>query len=102
MNKAIRYALTSAVLHRSVCRIKISTEPHTRYIHPYGLCLNKDGDYHLVTWQGEGYSSSGKLPNFRTLPMSEVESLEITTTTFDISENFHPDNKMYHNWEFHV
>ncbi|MFN0203067.1 MAG: WYL domain-containing protein, partial [Bacteroidia bacterium] len=102
MNKAIRYALASAVLHHSVCKVKISTEPQTRNIHPYGLCVNKDGDFHLVCWQEGGHSASGELPNFRTIPMEEVESLEITTETFDVSEHFYPDHKMYHSWEFHV
>lgn len=102
MDNGIKYALQSAVLHRSICKIKISTEPDARHVHPYGLCVSKDGIYQLICWQEDGHSSSGKLPSFRTIPLEEVVSLEITTEKFTENDTFNPAHKMYNQWEFHI
>lgn len=100
LNVAIQQSLHIAVQHKAVCQINIISEGKVRKLHPYGLLLNKKGKYILVCWQEGGYSKSGKLPNFRNLPIDDVGSIEITNKAFMTSEQFRPDNKMYHNWQF--
>lgn len=100
LNKAIKNALKAAVEHQAVCQVKIKSEGKTRNVHPYGLLQNAKGKYILVCWQEAGHSQSGKLPNFRNLPIDDVASLEITDGEFATAQQFNPTHKMYKNWEF--
>ncbi|MBX7242320.1 MAG: WYL domain-containing protein [Bacteroidia bacterium] len=102
MNIAIKQALQSAVSHKAVCQVKLKKEPGSRHLHPYGLLKNPGGKHMLICWQDSGHSKSGKMPNFRTLPVDEVAALEITDQNFDFSEKFNPSHKMYKGWEFHL
>ena len=102
MNIAIKQALQSAVNHKAVCQVRLKKESNTRHLHPYGLLVNPSGKHMLICWQDGGHSQSGKLPNFRTLPIEDVSALEITDQNFASSEKFNPAHKMYKGWEFHL
>ncbi len=102
MKAVMKNVLQAAVTHQAVCSVKLRHEPSTRRLHPYGLLQNPGGKHMLICWQEEGHSASQKLPNFRTLPIDEVSSLEITTDSFEIHQKFNPTSKMYKGWEFHL
>lgn len=94
--------LKKACEERKFCRVQLTKEPSARIVQPHGICNCRRQKPVLVCVQTSGYSKSGKLPQFRNLPLDSCEEVEILDKKFRIHPNFDPLDGQYDEWLFHV
>lgn len=87
-----------AMQDRRICILK-DKEGNTRVVQPYGIFLTHQTKVMYCCYQVSGYSGSRGVPNWRNFPITEIESVEITSRTFKKRDDFNPDNKsVYPRW----
>lgn len=87
---------------RRVCRIRLTREPMTRNINPYGICCTSGNKITLVCWQSLGYTAPGRTAGFRNLQLDKIEEAEMTDMVFEKDEGFNPKDPQYKDWVFHI
>lgn len=89
-----------AVIDMKVCALK-DNKGHQRVIQPYGIFKSSHGIKLFCCYQLSGYSESGKIPNWRNIPVREVESIQIMSISFTTRNDYTPDNNIiYPHWLF--
>jgi hypothetical protein len=91
-----------ASTERRICKLFFKNEPRARVIYPYGIFRTAKGKFMIACWQEGGYSTSGKLPEFRNFPVEKCEKIELLDRKFLMAEQFDPTASIYHEWVYHI
>ena len=102
MDEEITQTLWQASEQRRVCRIRLSGEPLTRNVDPYGICRTSRDEVVLVCWQSMGFTKPGRGAGFRNLRLEDVEEVEVLDTMFSKDPAFNPKDSQYKEWVYHI
>lgn len=90
-----------AAENRLLCEVT-DAEGRVRVVAPLGEFITQHHHKCFATYQYSGYSSE-KLPNFRSLPVSDYKKIKILDIKFNIRKDFNPgNNKTYYKWIWHL
>ncbi len=90
-----------AAENRLLCEVT-DGDGRVRVVAPLGEFVTQHDLKCFATYQYSGYSSD-KLPNFRSLPVSDFKKIKVLDIKFHIHKDFNPDNsKTYHKWLWHL
>jgi hypothetical protein len=87
MTSDIESILRDAIANRAVLRVRYDRDPSDaplRIVHPHALYRSRDDNLLVSTFQVDGYSSSGDLPQWREITVAKIRSAEATGDTFSI------------------
>lgn len=65
---------------------------NSRVVQPYGIFLTHHQKPMYCCYQVGGYTGSGRIPNWRNFPVSEIKEVVITEKAFKKRSDFNPDN----------
>jgi hypothetical protein len=102
MDEEITHTLWEASDELRVCRIRLSGEPLTRNIDPYGICCTSRNEIVLVCWQSMGFTKPGRGAGFRNLRLEDIEEVEVLDNTFVRDPGFNPKDVQYKEWVYHI
>lgn len=102
MDEEITKTLWEASDQRRVCRVRMSGEPLTRNINPYGICRTSRNEIVLVCWQSMGFTKPGGGAGYRNLKLENIEEVEILETNFKRDPGFNPKDTQYKEWVYHI
>ena len=102
MDNEILALIKQATSEHKVCHAYFEKDPGARTIHPYGLFRTAQDKTMIACYQVGGYSSSGKLPEFRNFAIEKCKKIEILDKKFHVTESFNPSAPIYHWWIYHI
>lgn len=102
MDEDITQTLWSASDQRRVCRIRLTREPLTRNVSPYGICRTSRNEIVLVCWQSMGFTKPGRGAGFRNLDLESIEEVEVLEDVFEKDPGFNPKDRQYKEWVYHI
>jgi hypothetical protein len=91
-----------ACQQKKVCKIKFRDEFFVRIVHPYGICQTRQNKIVIVCWQVDGPGKGGNIPSYRNMLLENCEGVEILDETFEVQQNFNPEDSIYKDWVFHI
>ena len=94
--------LWQAAEKKRSCRIQLVSEPLTRNINPYGICLTPANHIVLVCWQFMGFTKPGGKEGYRNLQLTKIEKVELMDLHFQKRDDFNSADSQYKDWVFHI
>lgn len=102
MDEDITQTLWQASEQRKECRLRLTGEPLTRNVYPYGICRTSRDEIVLVCWQSLGFTRPGRGAGFRNLRLDDIEEVEVLENDFIKDAGFNPKDPQYKEWVYHI
>lgn len=92
-----------AALSRHLCELTDS-QGRKRIVQPYMIFTSSQDHRHLAVVQIAGYSSDpADFPNWRNIPVDEVERVRLLKEKFQVRPDYNPGNRsVYHEVHFRI
>ncbi len=90
----IEELLKSAIQERRFVNFHYEDQP-IRKAAPHAVYYSTAGNLNLDAFQYDGYSKTGRLPDWRNFTLDKIRNLEILEETFEIAHGYNPRSSKY-------
>lgn len=91
----VEQRLIEAIAGRRVVRLSYANSGAQRVGHPHVLYRGADGTLLVDVYQVAGYSSSGRLPQWRMFEVAAIARVEVQQERFEPASDYNPGNARF-------